>query len=129
MHISPCLLYTSGIDHAGYSSPGDQNTITALSISQLKGIITELSNGRAIPYLGMKVSTVTDEIAEEYGLPRGVYVKNVETSFPSPAMNAGIQEADVIVSVNGEEIMTVEAYTQTLMSLSPEQSVDITRCV
>lgn len=114
-----------GLVMQDYSSTGEQNTITALSISQLKGIIEDLSNGRAIPYLGLKVSTVTDEIAWEYGIPNGVYIKNVETDLPSPAMNAGMQAGDVMVEINGEQIMTVEQYTQKLMSLSPEQSVKI----
>lgn len=114
-----------GLVMQDYSSVGDQNTLTALSISQLKDIIEDLSNGKAIPYLGMKLSTVTDEIAREYGIPNGVYIKSVETDVPSPAMNAGLLEADVIVGMNGEEIMTVEQYTQMLLSLSPEQSVKI----
>ena len=40
-------------------------------------------------------------------------------------MNAGLQEADVIIAMNGEEVMTVEGYTEMLLSLSPEQSVKI----
>lgn len=115
-----------GIVMQGYSSKGDQNTLTALSISQLKGIIEDLTNGKAIPYLGLKVSTVTADISEEYGLPKGVYVKNVETDLASPGMNAGIQEGDVITAINGEKILTAEEYTQTLHSLSPEQTVKIT---
>lgn len=114
-----------GLVMQDFSSVGDQNTITALSISQVKEIIEDLSNGKAIPYLGLKLSTVTDEIAKEYGIPNGVYIKNVETDVPSPAMNAGLQEADVIIAMNGEEVMTVEEYTEMLLSLSPEQSVKI----
>ncbi len=114
-----------GLVMQGYSSQGDQNTITALSISQLKGIIEDLSNGKAIPYLGMKVSTVTDEIAKDFGLPRGLYVKSVETAVESPAMSAGIQEADIITEINGDEVLTVEQYTQKVHSLSPEQTVQI----
>lgn len=114
-----------GLMMQDYSSQGGRNTITALSISDLKGIIEALSNGMAIPYLGMKVSTVTEEIAAEYGLPRGVYVKQIETDAPSPAMEAGLQEGDVIVELNGQEMRTVEQYTQTLLSLNPEQSVKL----
>ena len=114
-----------GLVMQDFSSKGDRNILTALSISQLKGIIENLSNGKAIPYLGLKVSTVTDDISKDYGLPKGVYVKGVETDFESPAMSAGFQEGDVITSINGEEIMTVDAYTKMLHSLSPEQTVKI----
>ncbi|MCI8281707.1 MAG: serine protease [Lachnospiraceae bacterium] len=115
-----------GLVMQGYSSEGDQNTITALSISQLKGIIEDLSNGRAIPYLGIKVSTVTDEIAKEYGLPKGVYIKSVETDVPSPAMDAGLLEGDVIIAMNGESVLTVEEYTKRLQALEPEQQMILT---
>lgn len=108
-----------------YSSQGDRNTITALSISELKGLIEKLINGEAIPYLGVKVSTVTEEISQQHGLPRGVYVKNVETELSSPAMEAGLQEGDVITELNGEEMRTVDQYTQMLLSLAPEQSVKL----
>ena len=108
-----------------YSSEGDQNTITAFSISQLKSVIEALSNGKDIPYLGMKVSTVTAEIHEKYELPKGAYIKSVETDLPSPAMSAGIQEGDVIVAVDGEEIVTADGYTQKLLAMSPGQQVKI----
>ena len=115
-----------GLMLPGFSNEGDQNTITALSISQLKGIIENLSNGKDIPYLGIRVSTVTEELEEEYGLPRGVYIRSVETDIPSPAMDAGLQEADVIVAMDGEEIHAVEQYMQKLHSLRPESTVKIT---
>lgn len=115
-----------GLVMQGYSSEGDQNNLTALSISQLKGIIGDLSNGRAIPYLGVKVSTVTDEIARDFGLPKGVYIKSVETDIPSPAMDVGLQEADVIIAMDGEEVLTVEEYTKRLQALEPEQQLKLT---
>lgn len=115
-----------GIMLQSYSNSGDQNTITALSVSELKGVIEALSNGKDIPYLGLKTSTVTDEISAEHGLPKGVYIKGVETDLPSPAMNAGLQEGDVIVKVNGEEVLTEDAYTQKLMALLPEQQMTLT---
>lgn len=108
-----------------YNSVADQNTITAISISQLKGVIEDLSNGKDIPYLGLKVSTVTDEIEKTYGLPKGVYIKEVETDKMSPAMDAGLQEADVITAIDGEEILTVGQYTQKLFSLEPGQEIQI----
>lgn len=114
-----------GIVLQEYSSSGYQKNITALSVSKLKTIIENLLNGQDIPYLGLKLSTVTEEISTEFELPKGVYIKGVETDWSSPSMNAGLQEGDVIVSIDGEEIMTVDAYTQKLMSLKPEQQVNI----
>lgn len=107
-----------------YSNQSDRNTITALSVSELKQVIEDLSNNKDIPYLGLRISTVTEDISGKYSIPEGVYVKTVE--MDSPAMAAGIQEADVIVKMNGEEINTVEQYNQLLMGLKPGDEVKIT---
>lgn len=107
-----------------YSSPNDRNTITALSVSELKQVIEDLSNNKDVPYVGLRLSTVTDEIAKEFSIPKGVYIKSVE--MDSPAMAAGMQEADVISKINGEEVATVEQYNQKIYALSPEDTVTIT---
>lgn len=112
-----------GLIMQGYSSDVDQNTLTAVSISELKGVIEKLSNNQNIPYLGAKLSTVTDEISEAFDLPKGAYVKSVE--MDSPAMNAGLQSGDVIVEMNGTTITDVSGYTEKLLSLSPGESISI----
>ncbi len=112
-----------GLIMQGYSSGSDTNTLTAVSISELKEVIEKLSNNQSIPYLGAKLSTVTGEISESYDLPKGVYVKSVE--MDSPAMNAGLQSGDVIVELNGAEITNVSDYTEKLLSLSPNTNVSI----
>ena len=113
-----------GLVMQGYSSQSDRNTITALSVSELKQVIEDLSNDKDIPYVGLRLSTVTDEIALEYRIPNGVYIKSIE--LDSPAMEAGLQEADVITKINGEEIATVEQYSQKIYGLNPEDIVTIT---
>lgn len=106
-----------------YSKESERNTITALSISELKQIIEDLSNNQDIPYLGLYVSTVTDEIAATYGIPKGVYIKSVKQD--SPAMAAALQEADVIVEMNGEPVSSVEQYNQMLLSINPGETVTV----
>lgn len=102
----------------------EQNTLTAVSVSELKDIIELLSNGVNIPYIGIKGSTVTDAISEEYDIPKGVYIK--EAVVDSPAMAAGLQTGDVIAAVNKEEILTMEDYQQVLLTLKKGDEVKIT---
>lgn len=106
-----------------YSNQSDRNTITALSVSEMKQMIEDLSNGRDVPYVGLRLSTVTEDIAKEFHIPKGVYVKTVV--MDSPAMAAGLQEADVIVRINGEDVATVEQYNQKIYALNPEDPVVI----
>lgn len=106
-----------------YSNQNNRNTITALSISELKQVIEDLSNNQDISYIGLRISTVTNDIAQEYGIPQGVYIKSVE--LDSPAMAAGLQEADVITAINGEEVINVAQYYQRIYEKRPEEEITI----
>lgn len=106
-----------GLVMQGYSGNGEDNTLTAISISEVKKLIEMLSNGRDIPYLGLRVVSVTDKIAMDYDLPKGVYVK--EVLLDSPAYNAGLQSGDVIVEMEGEEIDGIDAYEEKVLTSEP----------
>lgn len=112
-----------GLVMQGYSSEGERNTLTAISISELKTVIEMLSNNEDIPYIGLEMTTVTNEIAKEYEIPKGAYVKEVK--MDSPAMAGGIQKGDVIVRMDGEPIYTVDGYESRLLDLTPGDSVKV----
>ena len=52
-----------GLVMQGYGGGGENATLTAVSISELKKLIEMLSNGMDIPYLGIMAVTVTDQIS------------------------------------------------------------------
>ncbi len=112
-----------GLVMQDYSSAGDGNTLTAISISELKTIIEMLSNGADIPYIGLELSTVTSEIEREYEIPKGAYIKEVR--MDSPAMAAGLQSGDVITAMGGDAIYTVDGYENKLLSLVPGETVEV----
>jgi serine protease Do len=63
------------------------------------------------PRLGMSVRDLTPDLADRLGLPsgtRGVLVTDVETG--EPAEEATLRQGDVIVSVNGEAVESVDAF-------------------
>jgi serine protease Do len=112
-----------GLVMQDYSSTGDQGTLTAVSISELKTLIEMLSNNQDIPYIGLELSTVTNDIANEYDIPKGAYIKNV--IMDSPAMSAGLQNGDVITELNGENIFSADSYESKLMALTPGDTARI----
>lgn len=112
-----------GLVMQDYSNDDDQNTLTALSISELKNMIEMLSNNQDIPYIGLELTTVTNDIAKENDIPKGAYVK--EVVMDSPAMTAGLQSGDIIVRMNGENIYTVEGYKEKLLELTPGEEIKI----
>lgn len=112
-----------GLVMQDYSSAGEQSTLTAISISELKEMIQMLSNGKDIPHIGLELTTVTNDIAKEYDIPKGAYIKDVK--MDSPAMAAGLQRGDVITRMDGEAILTVDGYENKLLTLTPGDSVEI----
>lgn len=112
-----------GLIMQDYSSAGASNTLTAVAISEVSDLLNLLMDGEDIPYLGISGTTVTDKIADKYTVPKGVYVKEVE--MDSPAMLAGIQSGDVIISLDGEEINSMSAYSQELLTLIPGESYEV----
>mgnify|MGYP002535494750 CR=1 FL=1 len=113
-----------GLVTQGYSSEGDQNTLTAISISELKPVIEMLSNNKDIPYIGLEITTVTNTIAKENDIPKGVYIKEVK--MDSPAMAAGLQSGDVITEIDGEAVISVDGYQTKLLSLTPGDVAEVT---
>jgi serine protease Do len=112
-----------GIVMQDYSASSSENILTAVAVSDLEPVIEMLCAGEDIPYLGLHVSTVTDKIAADYDIPKGVYIR--EVSMDSPAMNAGLQSGDVIVKVNGENVSTANGFSSKVLGLTPGDTVSV----
>ena len=112
-----------GLVMQDFSRQGDEHTLTAIAISDLKMLIENLSNNKEMAYLGLGISSVTSEMEKEYEIPRGVYIREVK--MDSPAMNAGLQSADVIVEMDGEGIYSEEAYERKMLELRPGDKVRV----
>lgn len=112
-----------GIIDMSYSGSDTKNLIGAVGITELKKVIQRLSNDENIPYMGVHGADVTMEANEELGVPFGAYI--MEIDMDSPAMDAGIQSGDVIVSVDGNEIMTYQELVSAIVAGEPEQNLSI----
>lgn len=85
----------------------------AYAISDIKDVMQFLANGESVPYIGIHATDVSENIAEDRGIPRGIYVDKVEAD--SPAMRAGIQSGDVLTAIGGTDIENFEQYHELLM--------------
>lgn len=106
-----------------YGTVDSANTLTAVKISEIKPMIARLCEGKSVPYLGMKVTTITARMETELGIPKGAYIRSV--AMDSPAMNIGLQSGDVIVKMNGEAINSANAYSTHLLALEPETLINL----
>ena len=112
-----------GVIAQSFGLEDSRNIVTALAISQIKELIEQLSNNTDNPYAGIRGMDVTDEIAANTGMPKGVFVDMIAED--SPAMQAGIQKADVITAVKENEVVTVKQYQNELKKCSVGEMIKI----
>lgn len=111
-----------GVVMQNYSA-ASTGALTAVDVTELNRIMELLYASKDVPYLGAHISTVTDKIANTYGIPKGVYIKEVE--MDSPAMNAGLQSGDVIQKIDDKDITTDDSYTDAVLGLTPGETYSV----
>ena len=105
-------------------SPEVSDRVTEVfGISDYKGILEKLSNGQAVPCIGIVGQEVTDAQVEN-GLPAGIYVMNAVTD--KPAYNAGIQNGDILTELAGEPVTSMKEYQAALDKMTCGQVVHVT---
>ncbi len=113
-----------GIITNKYNSSDLENMIFAYGWSGVRELLENLSNAEEIASIGVKITDVTEEAKYAYGMPSGVYVTDV--SYSSPAMNVGITSGDIIVGINGTEIVSSNDYMLQLNDLEPNTEITLT---
>lgn len=106
-----------GIIALSFAGAEEVGALTAVSINDVKHMITSMINGKERADIGLYVSTVTEVISKEHNIPEGVFIKEVVTE--SPAMKAGLQSGDVIVKINDTVISTDTDLSKKLENLIP----------
>lgn len=114
----------AGVLVKNYTDTLGKNCIVAIPITELRGTIDKLCDGKQIPYVGVNVNVVTADVSDNYYIPRGIYVR--ETIMDSPAMEAGIMPGDIITHVAGEEVTTDSGFKSKLLGLEVDKEVEFT---
>jgi len=86
-----------------------------------------IEEGRVVyPYLGVEaIEPVTEQLAAQYGLAvdHGALVTNLVPG--GPAAEAGVQEGDVILSVDDQDIDETTSVTEALFEHEPGETVPV----
>lgn len=118
-----------GINSAKYSDTDVEGIGYAIPITDAMEIINALIAGESLEkvqtaYLGIGGGDVYDDVAAAYGLPKGVYVKEVYEG--SGAAEAGICQGDIISGIDGKEITSMTELQNALMDYSAGDTVTLT---
>lgn len=114
----------TGVITHRYAAAEAESEIAAIPADELSDLLKNLIRGKRVPYLGIHIHTVTEDMAKEYELPAGLYIQSVD--WESPAMLAGLQAGDVLVEINGTAIENEEDLTGFLKEAYVNQQIRIT---
>ena len=76
-------------------------------------------------WIGVSYQSVTDDIADSFGLDRarGVLVANVTTD--SPAAKAGLKRNDIIISFGGQDVLDLRRFPRVVANSRVGSTVDV----
>lgn len=120
-----------GINSAKYSDTSVEGMGFAIPISDAISIINDLMEREVLTdeekgYLGVKGTNITEE-SRYPNMPIGAYIS--EVSEDGAAAKAGIMVGDIIVGVDDEEILTMEALAEKINSyrIGTEITINVKR--
>ena len=111
--ISP----TGGSIGIGFAVPSD--TVASV-INQLKQF-GETHRG----WLGVKIQTVTDDIADTLGVPANTGALISAVTPDSPAAKAGLESGDVIMKFDGKDVTTMRGLPKLVAQTEIGRTVDV----
>lgn len=92
-----------------YGEASVEGLCFAIPMTHAKSVIDDLITFgfvRGKPLIGIGGQDVTESVSQAYGLPMGIYVREVNEG--GAADLAGIEVGDIIIAVNGETVTTYE---------------------
>ena len=114
-----------GINSVKYVDSKVEGMGFSIPINTAMEIINGIINGEIKQelYLGINGVEVDKGYSQIYGLPEGVYVKEVVKD--SPAEEAGMYAGDIIVEIEGKEVYTTEDVKSRLQTFNEGDTVQI----
>jgi serine protease Do len=111
--ISP----TGGSIGIGFAVPADTAVVV---IDQLRQF-GETRRG----WLGVKIQSITDDLAEAYGVKENTGALVASVTPQSPAAKAGIQDGDVILKFDGKDVTTMRGLPRLVAQTPIGKDVDV----
>lgn len=118
-----------GINSSKYSDTEVEGMGFAIPMAKAKPILEDLiANGKTTttgsPYIGIYGVDVTEEVSEQYAMPKGVYVAQVVEGAGAEA--AGIVAGNIITKVEDEEVDSMEELKDCIEEYKVGDTVTVT---
>lgn len=121
-----------GINSAKLASTEVEGMGYAIAISDVTDILQNLMNETSRDklddsehgVLGIEGSSVSSEAVQMYGIPAGVFVKEVTEG--GAADKAGLKANSVITEFNGKAVSSIDQLTEYLSYYEPDEEVELT---
>lgn len=117
-----------GINTSIFSTTGGSIGISfSIPINVVKKVVFDLlQKGRVVwGFIGIRFTDVPEEVSEELDLSPNIGVKVEDVIANSPALEAGIQEGDIIVAVDGTTITKNEDLLSIISSKNVGDTVEL----
>lgn len=115
-----------GVNTAIYTRSGGYMGIGfAIPADLAKEVTTKLAkDGKIVRgWLGVYIQPLDEELGKELGVKQGVGIHEVIED--SPAATAGLKAGDVIISVNGKNVVEVTELQRTIAGFKPKEKVEM----
>ena len=118
-----------GINTVKYVDSTVEGMGYAIPISTAIPIINDLMNSEVIEeseqgYLGIQGNDITDEYAEGFNMPNGVYVVKIVEG--SPADESGLKAGDIITKFGDRSVTSMETLQSILSNKKAGETVEMT---
>ena len=114
-----------GINSVKYVDNKVEGMGFSIPINRAMTIIDGLISGRTSGsvYIGITGATINSDYSQIYGFPEGVYVKSITPN--GPAARGGIHEGDILVSLEGKKVSTMDEFKELLQNYPAGTEVKI----
>lgn len=102
---APIRKFADLTGYLGSKRPGDRVNVTFLRDGKEKSLSVELKRTPFISYYGMRLRDLSSKEAKKLDLKEGVHVSAVQNGR---LYRRGVQQGDVLLSVNGKDVTTTD---------------------
>ncbi|MBO4509794.1 MAG: trypsin-like peptidase domain-containing protein [Lachnospiraceae bacterium] len=118
-----------GINNAKIGGSDVEGMGYAIPISKAMNILGEFIDRETLPkeeqgYLGVMITTITEDLGAVYNWPVGIYIKSLDEG--GAAEKAGLQVADIITAIDGFKVTDSQSAIDKIQSTRAGTTVTVT---